>query len=202
MAIVPGSQNNFKITTEEDYERAGRVAILSIENVREETRSGTGFDVHAFRDRKEGENNLIRLCGVDVEFDKKIEANSDGDVGIHALMDALLGAVGEGDIGDHFPPSDATWKDCDSCEMLKIVRHLLIKKGAKIVNLDVTLICEKPRVSRLKLQMKERLAEVLKITSDRVNIKATTTEKLGFLGRAEGIAAQASATVRMAIRED
>lgn len=202
VAIVPGSQNNFKITTEEDYERAGRVAMLSIENVHEETRSGTGFDVHAFRDRKAAENNFIRLCGVDVEFDRKIQAHSDGDVGIHALIDALLGAVGEGDIGDYFPPSDSRWENCDSCDMLKIVSHLLIKKGAKIVNLDVTLICEKPKVSKLKRKMKEKLAEVLKITADRVNIKATTTEKLGFLGRAEGIAAQASATVRMTIRED
>jgi hypothetical protein len=95
VAIVAGSQNNFKITTEEDYERAKSLAAMMIQNVREENRCGTGFDVHAFRERKKDENNFIRICGIDVEFDKKIEAHSDGDVGIHALIDAILGAIGD-----------------------------------------------------------------------------------------------------------
>ncbi len=201
VAIVPGSQNNFKITTEEDYERAKRLASLFIQNVHEENRCGTGFDVHAFRARKKDENNFIRLCGIDVEFDKKIDAHSDGDVGIHAAIDALLGAIGEGDIGDHFPPTDPKWKNCDSREMLKIVNHLLAKKGAKIMNLDITLICEKPKISKFKTQMKVALSEVLNISTTRVNVKATTTEKLGFLGREEGIAAQAVVSVWVSVVE-
>lgn len=197
VAIVPGSQNNFKITTEEDYERSKRMISMLIKDVKEENRVGTGFDVHAFRERKKDENNFIRICGVDVEFDKKIEAHSDGDVGIHAAIDALLGAICAGDIGEHFPPSDAKWKNADSREMLKIIDHLLKKKGAKIMNLDITIICEKPKISKYKKQMEEMMAETLGISSNRVNVKATTTEKLGFLGREEGIAAQAAASIWM-----
>ena len=195
VAIVPGSQNNFKITTEEDYERAKSMVSFLIQNVKEEMRCGSGFDVHSFRLRKDDENKFIRICGVDVEFEKKIEAHSDGDVGIHALMDALLGAICVGDIGDHFPPSDPKWKNADSCEMLKIVNDLLKKKSAVIINLDITLVCEKPKISKFKNQMKARLAEVLGISTSRISIKATTTEKLGFLGREEGIAAQAVVSV-------
>lgn len=202
VAIVPGSQNNFKITTEEDFERAQRMVSMLVQNVKEENRCGTGFDVHAFRKREKDENNLIRICGIDVEFDKKIDAHSDGDVGIHAAIDALLGAIGAGDIGEHFSPSDAKWKNIDSREMLKIVKHLLVKKGATILNLDITLICEKPKISKLKKQMEEELAKVLGIAESRVNVKATTTEKLGFLGREEGIAAQAIASVWMTVIEE
>jgi 2-C-methyl-D-erythritol 4-phosphate cytidylyltransferase/2-C-methyl-D-erythritol 2,4-cyclodiphosphate synthase len=202
VAIVPGSQNNFKITTEEDYERAKRVAAFLIKNVKEETRCGSGFDVHGFRERAKDENNFIRICGVDVEFDKKIQAHSDGDVGIHAAIDALLGAIGEGDIGEHFPPSDLKWKNADSREMLKTVNHLLKKKGASITNLDITLICEKPKMLKYKPKMREEMAQILNISLNRINIKATTTEKLGFLGREEGIAAQATASVLMIITEE
>ncbi len=201
VAIVPGSQNNFKITTTEDLERAQRMASMLIQNVKQETRCGIGFDVHGFREAKKNENKFIRLCGVDVEFDKKIEAHSDGDVGIHATIDALLGAIGEGDIGEHFPPTDAKWKDCDSREMLKTTNHLLIKKGGTILNLDITLICEKPKLSKFKKQMKEQMAKVLNISPSRINVKATTTEKLGFLGRQEGIAAQAVASIWMTITD-
>ncbi len=202
VAIVPGSQNNFKITTEEDFERAKRMVSMLIKTVKEENRCGTGFDVHAFRERKKDEDDSIRLCGVDVKFDKKIVAHSDGDVGIHAAIDALLGAIGAGDIGEHFPPSDSKWKNIDSREMLKIIRHLLIKKGATVLNLDLTVICEKPKISKLKGKMEEELARVLGISASRVNVKATTTEKLGFLGREEGIAAQAVASVWMAVTEE
>lgn len=193
VAIVPGSQNNFKITTEEDFDRAKRMASMLMENVKEEMRCGTGFDVHAFRDRQKDENNFVRIGGVDVEFDRKIEAHSDGDVVIHAIIDALLGAIGEGDIGEHFPPSDAKWKNYDSRDMLKIINHLVRKKGASILNIDVTVICEKPRISKYKKAMEVELAKVLNIAPERVNVKGTTTEKLGFLGRQEGIAAQAAA---------
>lgn len=201
VAIVPGSQNNFKITTEEDYDRAKRIASRLIQDVKEETRCGNGFDVHAFRSKKKGEDNLIRLCGVDIESDKKIVAHSDGDVAIHALMDALLGSIGEGDIGEHFPPSDIKWQDADSKEMLKTVNNLLVKKGGKIINLDLTIICEKPKISKYKEEMKISLAEALNISTTRINIKATTTEKLGFLGRQEGIAAQAAVSVLVSVAE-
>jgi len=195
VAIIPGSQNNFKITTEEDYERAQRVASVFVDHAKEEIRIGNGFDVHAFRPKQKDEDSLIRLCGIDIEFDKKIDAHSDGDVAIHAIMDALIGAIGEGDIGEHFPPSDSKWKNADSREMLKIVKALLGKKSTKILNIDVTIICERPKISKFKSQMKEGLANILGIAVDRINIKATTTEKLGFLGREEGIAVQATASV-------
>jgi 2-C-methyl-D-erythritol 4-phosphate cytidylyltransferase/2-C-methyl-D-erythritol 2,4-cyclodiphosphate synthase len=201
VAIVPGSQNNFKITTEEDYERAKRVVSSLIKTVSEENRCGTGFDVHSFREKLPEENNFIKICGIDVEFNKKINAHSDGDVGIHAAIDAILGAINAGDIGDHFPPSDLRWKNSDSREMLKIVNHLVISKGGKILNLDITIICEEPKISKFKKEMSKELAKTLEISDDRVNVKATTTEKLGFLGRKEGIAAQAIASVRMTILE-
>ncbi len=202
VAIIPGSQNNFKITTAEDLERAQTMASMFIKNSKEENRCGIGFDVHGFRKKQNDENNSIRLFGVEIEFDKKIDAHSDGDVAIHALIDALLGAVGEGDIGDHFPPNDDKWKNCDSREMLKTIKHLLVKKGARIINLDLTLICEKPKISKLKIAMKESLAKILNIQSKRINVKATTTERLGFLGREEGIAAQAIASIILTTTEE
>lgn len=197
VAIVPGSQNNFKITTEEDFDRAKRMVSFLIHEVFEETRCGTGFDVHSFREKEKDENNFIRICGVDVEFDKKIEAHSDGDVGIHAAIDALLGAIGKGDIGEYFPPTDQKWKNSDSRELLKIIHNVLGKSSARLINLDITIICEKPKLSKHKERMKEVLAEILGVSKSRINVKATTTEKLGSLGREEGIAAQAVASVVM-----
>jgi 2-C-methyl-D-erythritol 4-phosphate cytidylyltransferase/2-C-methyl-D-erythritol 2,4-cyclodiphosphate synthase len=206
VAIISGSHNNFKITTEEDYERAKKLISLQVENVQEEVRCGTGYDVHRFRAREKGETHSMRIAGVDIptpeDFDKKIEAHSDGDVAIHALIDALLGAIGEGDIGEHFPPSDNKWKGCDSREMLKQINHLLRKKGARIVNIDLTVICERPKLSKYKQQMEKSLATVLNIKESRVNVKATTTEKLGFLGREEGIAAQAICNVAISVLEE
>lgn len=199
VAIVAGSQNNFKITTQDDYERAQRMLPFLADKISQETRIGSGFDVHAFREKKKGENNLIRICGIDVEFERKIEAHSDGDVGIHAAIDAILGAINEGDIGQHFPPSEPKWKDCDSREMLKIINSLLKKKSAKLINLDVTIICEKPKILKYKTSMQEQLAQILEVEKSRISVKATTTEKLGFLGRSEGIAAQACASVLITV---
>jgi 2-C-methyl-D-erythritol 4-phosphate cytidylyltransferase/2-C-methyl-D-erythritol 2,4-cyclodiphosphate synthase len=204
VAIIPGSHNNFKITNKENYERAEQlIAFNGKSHIREEIRCGIGYDVHRFRDREKGETHSIRIAGIDIhnpeEFDKKIEAHSDGDVAIHAIMDALLGAIGEGDIGEHFPPNDDHWKNADSTEMLKQVNHLIRKKGAKIINIDLTIICEKPKISKHKSQMEEALAAVLNIDKNRVNVKATTTEKLGFLGRGEGIAAQAICNVSLCL---
>ena len=201
VAIVPGSQNNFKITTEDDYERAKRMVSILLKNVKEENRCGIGFDVHGFRELKKDENNSIRLGGIDIEFDKKIDAHSDGDVAIHALIDALLGGIGSGDIGEHFPPSEAKWKNYDSREMLKIVNNLLHKKGATILNADISIICEKPKISKYKKLMEKELAKVLNISVSRIHVKATTTEKLGFLGREEGIAAQAVASLWISLME-
>ncbi len=202
VAIIPGSQNNFKITTKEDYERAKNIVNFLNDKVKTQTRCGIGYDVHALRDKKSNEDNLIRICGVDIEHDKKIIAHSDGDVALHALMDALLGAIGEGDIGEHFPPNNSKWKNCDSREMLKIIYHLLRKKGAEIINIDLTIICEKPKITKFKGAMRAEVAKILGIKQDRINVKATTTEKLGALGRQEGIAAQAIATVSQSILDE
>lgn len=199
VAIVPGSQNNFKITTEDDYERAKAMVPFFIHEVREEHRVGSGFDVHAFRARLEDENKFIRICGADIEFERKIEAHSDGDVGIHAAIDAILGAISCGDIGQHFPPSDPKWKNCDSQDMLKIINQLMKKKSARLVNLDITIICQEPKISKYKERMTEILAQILEVEKSRINIKATTTEELGFLGRREGLAAQAVASLVVAV---
>ena len=199
VAIVPGSQNNFKITTEEDYERAKNILPTLIQKTKEEVRCGIGFDIHAFRAIQEHENPTIFLGGVEIEFDKKIEAHSDGDVVLHAVMDALLGAVGAGDIGEHFPDSDDKWQNADSKEMLKIVRQILIKKSAKINNIDLTIITEQPKISKHKEAMKNLLAIILEIENSKINIKATTSEKLGFIGRQEGIACQAVVSLKIVV---
>ena len=197
VAIVAGSQNNFKITTEEDYDRAKALLPSLINNVKEEIRCGSGFDVHGFREIQKHEDSTIRIAGVEIEFNKKIDAHSDGDVAIHALMDALLGAIGAGDIGEHFPPSDNKWRNCDSGEMLKIVLQILQKNNASINNVDLTIITEEPRISKFKDSMKNQISAILNITTSRINIKATTCEKLGFIGRKEGIACQAIATLTL-----
>lgn len=195
VAIVPGSQNNFKITNEEDYERAKMMITFLNEEYREETKVGIGYDVHAFEDLKNLETNLIRLGGVEIEFNKKIIAHSDGDVVIHAIIDAILGALGLGDIGEHFSPNDAKWKGCDSREMLKIIYNLIQKYSASIINIDTTIICERPKILKYKEKMKEEISTILGISSKKINIKATTTEGLGFTGRGEGIACQAVANL-------
>jgi 2-C-methyl-D-erythritol 4-phosphate cytidylyltransferase/2-C-methyl-D-erythritol 2,4-cyclodiphosphate synthase len=197
VAIVAGSQNNFKITTEEDYDRAKALLPSLINHVKEEIRCGSGFDVHGFREIQKHEDSTIKIAGVEIEFNKKIDAHSDGDVAIHALMDALLGAIGAGDIGEHFPPSDNKWRNCDSGEMLKIVLQILQKNSASINNIDLTIIAEEPRISKFKDSMKNQLSAILNITTSRINIKATTCEKLGFIGRKEGIACQAIATLTL-----
>ncbi|MFT6346684.1 MAG: 2-C-methyl-D-erythritol 4-phosphate cytidylyltransferase, partial [Myxococcota bacterium] len=205
VAIVPGSQNNFKITTEEDYERAKRLVSLRSENVIEETRCGTGYDIHSFRARQASEPHSIRIAGLDIltppEFNKKIDAHSDGDVAIHAVIDALLGATGQGDIGEHFPPSDSKWKDADSTIMLKHTNHLLRKKGARIINIDLTIICERPKISRYKKQMEESLAMILSIDHDRVNVKAKTNEKMDAVGREEAIVVNAVCSISISVLE-
>lgn len=197
VAIVAGSQNNFKITTKEDYERAKRIADPASISAKSETRVGIGYDIHRFRKRNPDENDLIRISGIEVKFDKKIEAHSDGDVAIHAICDAILGAIGQGDIGEHFPDSDPKWKNVNSAEFLKHVNQLLKLRNGRIINLDVIIICERPKISPLKLAMKEELAKILGIEVTRINLKATTNEKLDAIGREEAIAAQAVVSVEL-----
>ncbi len=149
-------------------------------------RTGQGFDVHAF-----GDGDHVVLGGVRVPHDRGVLAHSDGDVVIHALCDAMLGALALGDIGQHFPPSDPQWKDADSRAFLRHCRALIGERGWRLGNADITVICERPRIGPHAQAMRERLAEDLGVTFDAVSVKATTSEKLGFTGRGEGIAAMA-----------
>lgn len=154
-------------------------------------RIGQGFDVHAFApDRK------LILGGVEIPFDKGLAGHSDADVLCHAVSDALLGAAALGDIGEHFPPADSRWKDADSLILLADVEGLIWKARYKVVNIDATIICEFPKIGPYKEQMRINLARTLKIDIDCVSVKATTTEKLGFTGREEGIAASAIALLQ------
>jgi 2-C-methyl-D-erythritol 2,4-cyclodiphosphate synthase len=149
-------------------------------------RIGQGFDVHAF-----GEGDHVMLGGVRVPHDRGVIAHSDGDVVIHALCDALLGALAMGDIGRHFPPSDPRWKDADSRTFLRHCLALVRERGWRVGNVDVTVLCERPKVGPHADAMRVLLADALEVDVDAVSIKATTTERLGFTGRGEGIAAQA-----------
>lgn len=191
--LVRGSRANIKITTPDDMALASRLMAARPY----ETRTGFGYDVHAFTD-----GGKVRLCGIDIPHDKSLAGHSDADVGLHALTDALLGAIGEGDIGQHFPPSDPQWKGQDSAVFLQKAVALVEERQGKIVNLDVTLICEAPKVGPHRAQMKRRIGEICGISPDRVGVKATTTERLGFTGRGEGIAAQAVATIRLPAEAD
>ncbi len=186
--VVQGAETNVKITTPEDRARAQRWL-----QDRAETRVGTGFDVHAFADAP----GPVRLCGVDVPHDHGLAGYSDADVGLHVVVDAVLGALAAGDIGQHFPPSDPQWRDADSAVFVERVRELVAARGAAIVNVDVTLICERPKLGAFREAMAARVAELLGIERGRVSVKATTTERLGFTGRREGIAGQCAASLRV-----
>lgn len=185
--LVEGSEDNFKVTEPADITRAERHLSRS----GGETRVGSGFDVHRF-----GPGDHVTLCGVDIPHDQALLGHSDADVAMHAATDAILGALGAGDIGHHFPPSDPQWKGVASHIFLEKAGSLVAGAGARITNLDLTIICEAPKVGPHRDAMAGRLAEILNTTPDRISVKATTTERLGFTGRGEGIAAQATATVR------
>ena len=188
VALVDGDAGNIKITTERDLVRAERWLAAR----QGETRVGQGFDVHRF-----GSGDHVMLCGVRIPHDAGLLGHSDADVGLHALTDAILGALGAGDIGSHFPPQEARWRDADSALFLRHAAEMVGARGGRIVHVDVTLICERPKVGPHRAAMVARIAEVLEIAAERVSVKATTTEGLGFTGRGEGIAAQAAATVRL-----
>ena len=153
-------------------------------------RVGNGFDVHAF-----AEGNEITLCGLKIPFSKKLLGHSDADVGLHAITDAVYGAISAGDIGTHFPPSDDAWENAASEVFLKHAVQLVEEFGFKINNIDCTIICEQPKISPLSNQMKSSVARITGLDINRISLKATTSEKLGFTGREEGIAAIATATV-------
>jgi 2-C-methyl-D-erythritol 4-phosphate cytidylyltransferase/2-C-methyl-D-erythritol 2,4-cyclodiphosphate synthase len=191
VALVEGSEINFKITTNADLGRAERELALAME-----TRTGTGFDVHAF-----GPGDCVTLCGIAVPHSHGLAGHSDADVALHALTDALLGTIGAGDIGAHFPPADPQWRGVSSDRFLRHAAGLLTARGGRVINVDVTIICERPRIGPHRERMRARVAEILDVAVDRVAVKATTTERLGFTGRGEGIAAQAIATVAVPIQE-
>jgi 2-C-methyl-D-erythritol 2,4-cyclodiphosphate synthase len=153
-------------------------------------RIGTGFDVHAM-----APGRPMILCGVTVPHELGLAGHSDADVGIHALCDAIYGALAEGDIGRHFPPSEAAWKDADSARFLRHAAERIAARGGELVNADITLICEQPKITPHAPAMRARLAELLGVSIEQISVKATTTEKLGFPGRGEGIAAQAAVIV-------
>ena len=184
---IDGDERLDKITWQADLEK------MKDQNMNFEFRTGTGFDVHRF---SEG-TGPIMICGIGVEHNQALDAHSDGDVGIHALCDAIFGALCDGDIGMHFPPSDDKWKDAESDQFLTYAVDKIIKAGAELRHVDVTILCETPKIGPHRDKMREQLASLCNIPISRVSVKATTTEKLGFTGRAEGIAAQAAATIAL-----
>jgi len=186
LTLAPGSEDNFKITTEDDIARAERLVAARPAL----PRTGMGFDVHGF-----GPGDHVWLCGVKVPFGQGLVGHSDADVGLHALTDAVLGALADGDIGAHFSDRDPRWKGARSALFLKHAVDLVRARGGRILHLDLTLICEEPRIRPHHAAMVASVAEIAGLERNRVSIKATTTEKLGFTGRREGIAGQAVATV-------
>jgi 2-C-methyl-D-erythritol 4-phosphate cytidylyltransferase/2-C-methyl-D-erythritol 2,4-cyclodiphosphate synthase len=188
VATFEGDPANMKLTTPEDFAREEARLASELGDIR----TGTGYDVHAF-----GGGDHLMICGVRVPHTKGFLAHSDGDVGLHALVDAILGALADGDIGSHFPPSDAQWKGAASDRFLKYAVDRVTTRGGRIANLEVTLICERPKIGPLRDVMRARIAEITGVNVSRVAVKATTSEKLGFTGREEGIAATASATIRL-----
>lgn len=183
--IVPGAEDNLKITWPEDFARAERILGAEMD-----VRLGNGYDVHAFC-----EGDHVILCGVKIPHSKGLLGHSDADVGMHALTDAIYGALAAGDIGRHFPPSDPQWKGAASEIFLAHAAKLAAERGYRIGNVDVTLICERPKIGPHAVEMAAELARIMDVAPDRVSVKATTSERLGFTGREEGIAAIATATL-------
>ncbi len=191
VAMVAGAEDNLKITTSDDLARARSI----MNDPMGATRIGFGVDVHAF-----GAGDHVTLCGVRIPHDRGLEGHSDADAGLHALTDAVLGAIGDGDIGSHFPPSDDRWRDAASDIFLAHAVGLVRAAGGAVDNVDVTLICEQPKIAPHRNAMRARIAEIMGLPVERVSVKATTTEGLGFTGRGEGIAANAVAAVRLPAR--
>ena len=187
VAMVAGDSRLMKLTYPEDFAMAE--ALIS-----RQIRVGQGFDAHRW-----GPGTSVWLCGVEIAHDQTLIGHSDADAGLHALTDAILGAMGDGDIGDHFPPTDPQWKGASSDLFLIHAVERLAARGGRLVNVDVTLICERPKVKPHRQAMRERLAGLLSLPLDAVSVKATTTEAMGFTGRGEGLAAQALATIELPV---
>lgn len=187
VALVEGDEINMKLTTPADFARAEAWLAAAMTS-----RTGMGFDVHRF-----GPGDHLWLCGLRIPHSQGLIGHSDADVGLHALTDAILGAIGEGDIGQHFPPSDPQWKGAASDRFLAHAASLVKARGGRIDHVDVTIIAERPKVGPHRDAMRQRIADILALPVAAVSVKATTTEALGFTGRGEGLAAQAVATVRI-----
>lgn len=185
VGLVDGEAQNIKLTTEDDFDMTPQLL----------PRTGSGFDVHRFGET--GSAETIMLCGVQLAHERAIIGHSDADVGLHAITDAILGALAEGDIGDHFPPSDNANKDCPSADFLAHALSLANARQARLTHIDLTLICEDPKISPHRAAMRDKLSQLTGLPLSAVSVKATTTEGLGFSGRGEGIAAQATATLLM-----
>ena len=188
VSVFEGESGNVKMTTNEDFARAELAHLAMLGDVR----TGNGFDVHAFAD-----GDHVMLGGVRIPHSRGVTGHSDADVALHALVDAILGALADGDIGSHFPPSDPQWKGASSDRFLAFACERVRARKGIIANLDVTVVCEAPRVSPHRDSMRARIAEIAGIAADRVAIKATTSEQMGFTGRGEGIVAMATATIRL-----
>jgi 2-C-methyl-D-erythritol 4-phosphate cytidylyltransferase/2-C-methyl-D-erythritol 2,4-cyclodiphosphate synthase len=188
VSVFEGEADNLKMTTTDDFARAEMARHAALSDVR----TGNGFDVHAF-----AEGDHVMLGGIRIPHSRGVTGHSDADVALHALVDAILGALAEGDIGAHFPPSDPQWKGAASDRFLAFACERVRNRGGAIAHLDVTIVCEAPRISSHRDAMRARIAEIANVAIDRVAVKATTSEKLGFAGRGEGIFAMATATIRL-----
>ncbi len=188
VSVFAGEPGNIKITNAEDFARAEAMQFAALSDVR----TGTGIDVHAF-----GPGDHVTLGGIRIPHDRALTGHSDADVALHALIDAILGALADGDIGAHFPPSDPQWRGASSDRFLAFAVERVKARGGRIAHLDLTIVCEAPRIGPHRDAMRARIAELAGIDVSRVAVKATTSEKLGFTGRGEGIAAYATATVRL-----
>jgi 2-C-methyl-D-erythritol 4-phosphate cytidylyltransferase/2-C-methyl-D-erythritol 2,4-cyclodiphosphate synthase len=188
VAVFAGESGNVKLTTDDDFARAEARRISNLPDLR----IGNGFDVHAFAD-----GDHVMLGGVRIAHERGLTGHSDADVALHALVDAILGALADGDIGKHFPPSDPRWRGAASDQFLKFAVERVTKRGGRISHLDVTIVCEAPRIGPHRDAIRQKIAQIAELAVERVAVKATTSEKLGFTGRGEGIAAMATATVRL-----
>jgi 2-C-methyl-D-erythritol 4-phosphate cytidylyltransferase/2-C-methyl-D-erythritol 2,4-cyclodiphosphate synthase len=190
VTVVPGDEGNMKVTAKDDLLRAERQLLAGARS-----RVGIGFDVHRLVSAEEGEGGGLVLMGLTLPEPYRMVGHSDADVGLHAITDAILGALAAGDIGSHFPPSDEKWKGADSAIFLDHARKLVADAGGLIDHIDTTLICERPKIGPYRQAMAERVADLLGLEDTQISVKATTTERLGFTGRGEGLAAQAVATI-------
>jgi 2-C-methyl-D-erythritol 4-phosphate cytidylyltransferase/2-C-methyl-D-erythritol 2,4-cyclodiphosphate synthase len=186
--IFDGEAGNMKLTTEEDFARANAQELAALGDIR----VATGYDVHCFED-----GDHVTLGGVRIPYPRRLSGHSDADAPLHALVDAILGALADGDIGSHFPPTDPQWRGASSDKFLAFAVDRVRQRGGRIANLDITIVAEAPRIGPHRDAMRARIAAIAGIGADRVAVKATTNEKLGFIGRGEGIAAMATATIRL-----